>query len=128
VIGSPGLRGLSLTTPTAALTAAIAGVPQAAGHLGWETLAGATGLAMLMPVLPLSLELLALRRLSTGAFGTLMALEPALGLIVGLALLSQAPDMLQVIGIVLVVVAGVGAERGGYRRDRAPSSPLPLIE
>jgi len=123
-----GLRGLSLTIPIAAMTAAIAGVPQAAGHLGWDVLAAATGLAMLMPVLPLSLELLALRRLTTGAFGTLMALEPALGLIVGFALLSQVPGMLQVIGIVLVVVAGVGAERGGHREDRAPSSPPPLIE
>ncbi len=53
---------------------------------------------MLMPVIPLSLELLALRRLTTGAFGTLMALEPALGLIVGFVLLSQVPRMLQVMG------------------------------
>ncbi len=51
-----------------------------------------------------------------------MALEPALRLIVGFVLLSQVPRMLQVIGIVLVVVAGVGAERGGHRKDRAPSS------
>jgi inner membrane transporter RhtA len=123
-----GLRGLSLTIPIAAMTAAIAGVPQAAGHLGWEVLAAATGLAVLMPVLPWSLELLALRRLTTGAFGTLMALEPALGLTVGFALLSQMPGMVQVIGVVLVVVAGVGAERSGHREDRAPSSPPPLIE
>jgi len=123
-----GLRGLSLTIPIAAMTAAIAGVPQAAGHLSWEVLLAATGLAILMPVLPMSLELLALRRLTTGAFGTLMALEPALGLILGFALLSQVPGMPQVIGIVLVVVAGVGAERGGHREVRAADSPPPLIE
>ncbi len=123
-----GLRGLSLTIPIAAMTAAIAGVPQAAGHLGWEVLAAAAGLAILMPVLPMSLELLALRRLTTGAFGTLMALEPAIGLILGFALLSQVPGVVQVIGIALVVVAGVGAERSGHREDRAPNSPPPLIE
>jgi len=123
-----GLRGLSLTIPIAAVTAAIAGIPQAAGHLDWEVLAAATGLAILMPVLPMSLELLALRRLTTGAFGTLMALEPALGLILGFALLSQVPGTVQVIGIVLVVVAGVGAERSGHRGESAPSALPPLLE
>jgi inner membrane transporter RhtA len=123
-----GLRGLSLTIPIAAVTAAIVGIPQAAGHLGWEVLAAATGLAILLPVLPMSLELLALRRLTTGAFGTLMALEPALGLILGFALLSQVPGTVQVIGIVLVVVAGVGAERSGHRGESAPSPFPPLIE
>ncbi len=123
-----GLRGLSLTIPIAAMTAAIVGIPQAAGHLGGQVVVAAVGLAILMPVLPMSLELLSLRRLTTGAFGTLMALEPALGLLVGLAVLSQVPSPLQTIGIVLVVVAGVGAERGGHRDDRAPGSPPPLIE
>jgi inner membrane transporter RhtA len=123
-----GLQGLSLTIPIAALTAAAVGVPEAAGHLSWAVVAAAAGLAILMPVLPMSLELLALRRLTTGAFGTLMALEPALGLLAGLVLLSQVPDGLQVVGITLVVIAGIGAERGGHRDDRAPDSPPPLIE
>jgi inner membrane transporter RhtA len=123
-----GLRGLSLTIPIAALTAGIVGVPQAAGHLSWTIVAAAAGLAVLMPVLPMSLELLALRRLTTGAFGTLMALEPALGLVAGAVFLSQVPDSLQVCGITLVVAAGIGAERGGHREDRAPDSPPPLIE
>lgn len=123
-----GLQGLSLTIPIAAMTAAIPGIPQAAGNLTWEVLAAAVGLAILMPVLPMSLELLALRRLTTSAFGTLMALEPALGLLMGLLLLSQVPDVVQVIGIVLVVVAGVGAERGGHRGDLGSGSPPSLIE
>jgi len=123
-----GLQGLSLTIPIAAVAAAIFGVPQAAGHLSWGVVAAAAGLALLMPVLPMSLELLALRRLTTGAFGTLMALEPALGLVAGFALLSQVPDALQLTGISLVVVAGVAAERGGHR-DKRPGDPLPpLIE
>lgn len=123
-----GLQGLSLTIPIAAMTAAIAGVPQAAGNLTWEILAASVGLAILMPVLPMSLELLALRRLTTSAFGTLMALEPALGLLMGLLLLSQVPGAIQVIGIVLVVVAGVGAERGGHREGLGSDAAPPLIE
>ncbi len=110
-----GLDGLSITIPVAAVTAAVVGVPQAWGHLSWTVLAASFGLALLLPVIPFSLELLALRRLTTAAFGTLMALEPGIGLAIGLVLLSQVPDPLQVVGVILVVAAGVGAERTGHR-------------
>jgi len=112
-----GLDGLSITIPVAACTAALVGVPQAWGHLTWQVLLAGVGLSLLLPVLPFSLELLALRRLTTGAYGTLMALEPAIGVVTGLVILSQVPRPLQVVGVVLVVTAGVGAERGGHRDD-----------
>jgi inner membrane transporter RhtA len=63
------------------------------------------------------LELLALRRLSAGAFGTLMALEPAIAAVIGAVALHQVPGPLGGLGVVLVVLAGVGAERGGARGD-----------
>jgi inner membrane transporter RhtA len=110
-----GLDGLSITIPVAAVTSAVIGVPQAWGHLSWTVLAASFGLALLLPVIPFSLELLALRRLTTAAFGTLMALEPGIGLVIGLVLLSQVPAPLQVVGVILVVAAGVGAERTGHR-------------
>ena len=47
--------------------------------------------AILLPVVPFSLEMYALRRLTTAAFGTLMCLEPALALVAGFALLGQVP-------------------------------------
>src|SRR5829696_3041639 len=71
-----GIGALSLTIPVAAATAAIVGIPQAAGHLTLGALAAAAGLAILLPVLPFALEMLALRRMTSAAFGTLMALEP----------------------------------------------------
>ena len=49
------------------------------------------GLAILLPVVPFALELLALRKLTTAAFGTLMSLEPAFAMIVGLIVLHQVP-------------------------------------
>jgi inner membrane transporter RhtA len=64
---------------------------------------------------PFSLELLALRRLSTAAFGTLMCLEPALALVIGLVVLRQVPGIGAVAGIASVVAAGIGAERSGAR-------------
>ena len=60
-------------------------------------------------------ELSALRRLTTAAFGTLMSLEPAIALAVGLLLLGQVPGWAPVVGIGLVVLAGIGAERTGAR-------------
>jgi inner membrane transporter RhtA len=112
-----GITGLSLTVPVAAATAAVAGVPQAAGHLTVGVLAAAAGLAVLLPVLPYAFELLALRSMTATAFGTLMALEPAIGVVLGLVLLHQRPSSPgQVAGILLVVVAGAAAQRDGRRQ------------
>ena len=107
------------------MTAAFIGVPQAFGNITWQVVAAAFGLALLLPVIPFSLEMLALRRLTTAAFGTLMALEPAFGLLMGVLLLAQIPDVGQVLGVALVVAAGVGAERSGHRE---PEPVVPLVE
>ncbi len=120
-----GLQGLSITIPVAAVTAAVIGIPQAAGNITWPIVAAAFGLALLLPVIPFSLEMLALRRLTTAAFGTLMALEPAFGLLMGVLVLSQIPHVGQVVGVALVVIAGIGAERSGHRE---PEPAVPLIE
>lgn len=115
-----GISGLSITVPIAAMTAAVVGVPQAVGHLTVATLVGAFGLALLLPVLPFTLEMLALRRMTPTAFGTLMALEPAIGLVLGLVVLGQQPSVVQVLGIVLVVLAGAAAQRNGERSAEPP--------
>lgn len=116
-----GVDGLSLSIPIAAVTAAIAGVPQAAGHLTPGILVAAVGLAVLLPVLPFALEMTALRYMNHAAFGTLMALEPAIGVVLGLVVLHQKPGPIQIAGIVLVVLAGAAAQRGG-RRHRTHGS------
>ena len=110
-----GLSGLSLTVPIAAVTSAVLGVPQAAGHLSVSVVLAGAGLALLLPVLPYALELMAIRRMTMSAFGTLMAVEPALAVALGLVVLHQRPSALQMAGIVLVVVAGAAAQRGGRR-------------
>jgi inner membrane transporter RhtA len=106
-----GLQGLAMSLGTATIVAA----PVAA----WPALHGLTpgialqglGLAALVPLLPFSLELLALRRMRVAAFGTLMALEPGIAVVIGLLLLDQLPAAWQIAGIALVVTAGVGAQR-----------------
>ena len=96
-----GVTALSITVPIAAATAAVAGVPQAAGHLSVQVVAAAAGLALLFPVLQYALDMLALRHMTPTAFGTLMALEPAIGLLLGLLVLSQQPSPVQLPGIAL---------------------------
>jgi inner membrane transporter RhtA len=123
-----GIEGLSITIPIAAVVAAVFGLPQAlAGHITIEVVLAAIGLALLQPIAVFGLEMLALRRITTSAFGTLMALEPGVALVVGGLLLAQLPSALQVVGIGLVVVAGVGAARGGGREPAGghPHADLP---
>ena len=118
-----GIKGLAVSMPVAGIVATLVAGPSVFGQLTWELLAIGLGLAVLLPVVPFSLELLALRRLTTAAFGTLMCLEPAIALIIGLIVLHQVPGLLPVLGIVFVVVAGVGAERAGSRTSTDVPSP-----
>ncbi len=115
-----GLTALAVSMPVAALTATAVGGPGVVHGLTPELVLAGLGLAVLLPVVPFALELLALRRLTTAAFGTLMALEPAFALTIGLVVLHQVPGPLAVAGVGLVVAAGVGAERTGAR------TPAPL--
>lgn len=113
-----GVQGLAISLPVAALLTAVVGVPQAWGRLTIDVLAIGILAAILLPLLPWSLELLALRRLTKSAFGTLMALEPALALGIGAVILHQIPGAPQLAGILAVVVAGIAAERTGHREER----------
>lgn len=120
-----GITGLAISMPVAAVVATVVAGHDVAGRLTPELLMIGLGLALLLPVVPFTLELLALRRLTAGAFGTLMALEPAIALLVGYLALHQAPTRIAVLGIALVVAAGVGAERHGARSHGAQPDPPP---
>lgn len=119
-----GVAGLAVSMPVAALTATLVAGPSVVGRITPELLLVGVGLAILLPVIPFTLELLALRRLTTAAFGTLMSLEPAFALLVGLVALGQVPGLLAVLGIGFVVTAGIGAERTGAR-EVADEPPVP---
>ena len=122
-----GLAGLAVSILVAALVATPFTAVWGAGEVGGgpaltpHLLLAGLGLALLLPVIPFALEMNALRRLTTAAFGTLMCLEPALALLAGLALLGQVPSPWALAGVALVVAAGLGAERTGARQDDAPA-------
>ncbi|MBO3739149.1 EamA family transporter [Actinoplanes flavus] len=110
-----GLSGLAVSMPVAGLVATVVAGPQVVGRVTVDVLVAGLFLAVLLPVVPFVLEFLALRRLTTAAFGTLMSLEPAIAVLAGLVLLHQVPGWAAVAGIGLVVAAGIGAERSGAR-------------
>jgi inner membrane transporter RhtA len=79
-----------------------------------------------LPVLPYALELQALRQMSQTAFGTLMALEPAIGLVIGLIALNQQPSPIQLAGITIVVLAGAVAQQSRHSQRDTDRVPLGL--
>jgi inner membrane transporter RhtA len=116
-----GINALAVSMPVAGLVATVVVGPWVLPRITPEILLIGIGLAILLPVVPFALELLALRRLTTAAFGTLMSLEPAFAMIVGLVMLQQVPGPAGVVGICFVVAAGIGAARTGAR-----PSPIPI--
>lgn len=115
----PGITALAVSVPVAAMTATLVAAPTALPLVTWPAIAVAAAVAVLVPALPYTLELLALRRLDTGTFGTLMSLEPAVALMVGIVLLGQVPGLWELTGVALVVMAGWGATRPARRTSSA---------
>jgi len=124
-----GLSGLAVSIPVAGIVALLAAGSSVLHAVTWPLLAVMLALAALHPMLPFSLELLALRRLTAGAFGTLMSLEPAIALLAGLLVLGQIPGAAAAAGILFVVIAGIGATRNGARtpqpHDDRDATPVP---
>lgn len=116
-----GINGLAVSMPVAGLVATLAVGHSVLPRMSMELLLIGIGLAILLPVVPFALELLALRKLTAAAFGTLMALEPAFAMVVGFIVLHQVPGPLGMVGMAFVVTAGMGAARTGARRPPVPA-------
>ncbi|MFX0538729.1 EamA family transporter [Ornithinimicrobium sp. Y1847] len=72
-----------------------------------EVLVRGLGIALLSSAIPYSLELLALRHLTSGTFGVLLSLEPAAAALAGLLVLGQVLGAAQLAGMALVVLASI---------------------
>ncbi|MBS61489.1 EamA family transporter [Salinisphaera sp.] len=87
-------------------------------------LAIALGVAILATALPYTLEMIALPRLPTQTFGTLMSLEPAFGALSGLLFLGQALGLLQWLAIGAIIIASVGTTLTAGRKETV-NTPYP---
>ncbi len=116
----PGLQPVALAMVMAPLVALVPGVVQGGGALlrGDVLLVGLVA-ATAGSAIPYALEQVALRDIAPGAFGVLMAIEPGVAMLAGLAVLHQEPHLLGLAGLVLVIAAGVGATRASSRAARA---------
>ncbi|MGI8716118.1 MAG: EamA family transporter [Solirubrobacteraceae bacterium] len=105
----PGVSGLAVSLAVGALCSLPAGLTHFA-HRYAELDKDAFGLVLglLVPLAPYMLELAALRRLPTRVFGVLMSLEPGIGALLGLLILSQSLALAGVLAIGLIVSASLG--------------------
>ncbi|WP_063770093.1 EamA family transporter [Streptacidiphilus melanogenes] len=125
-----GLSGLAVSIPVAGVVSMLVAAPTLDGRLSWGPALIMLGLAVLSPLVPFALEFQALRRLTASSFGTLMSLEPAIALLIGVVVLHQVPGAGPALGVALVVTAGVGATRSGARSEpvQPPRSAEPAVE
>jgi inner membrane transporter RhtA len=109
-----GGAGLAIAMAVGALSLLPVGLASAGSELLNPGLMLAAGLvALLSSAIPYSLEVEALRRMPTGVFGVLMSLEPAVAAIAGFVVIGQDLGVRELVAIVLVVGASVGATRRG---------------
>jgi inner membrane transporter RhtA len=92
------------------LVAAPIGFTQAgAAILDPHVLALGLGVAIVSSAIPYSLEIVALRRLPANTFSILLSAEPAIGALMGLALLGERLTGTQWLAIAAIIFASVGA-------------------
>ena len=119
--------GLALALCCGTLVALPAGIIEGGSALGRPSvLAGGLGVALLSSIIPYSLELTALRRLSAAAFGLLMSLSPAVAALAGVITLGQHLSAILLIALALVVAASVGTSVSS-RRSPLAEADVPIV-
>lgn len=117
------------------VVAALVAAPVGIAHAGTallqpEVLAFCVAVALISSAIPYTLEMVALRRLPSHTFGTMMSAEPAIGALMGLALLGEMLSLSQWLAVALVVLASVGAglsARAAKGDDLSNEEPSPVL-
>ncbi len=76
----------------------------------------ALGVALVSSAIPISLEMVALKRLPQGVFGIMISLEPAVAALLGLLLLDEHLSAQQWLAIACTIAAAVGSTLTAARR------------
>lgn len=75
----------------------------------WSILPVGLAVAVLSTALPYSLEMIALTRLPTRIFGTLMSMEPALAAMSGMVFLGETLTLTQTLALCSIIAASMGS-------------------
>ena len=86
----------------------------------WSVMPIGLAVAILSTALPYSLEMIALTRLPTRIFGTLMSMEPALAAISGMVFLGETLTLTQTLALCSIIAASMGS--------RLTMRPEPKVE
>ena len=119
------LDGLALAMTVGALVVVPFGaVTAGAAIIQPQILLLGLAVAVLSSTIPYALELLALRRLPAATFSILLSLAPVLAAIAGLVILRQPLQPLDLLAMILVVAASMGAVRAASRQTRVMTSEV----
>ena len=103
------LDGLAIALGVGTFLVLPTGIVEGGSALGRPSvLAGGLAVALLSSLIPYSLEIIALRRITAAMFGILMSLEPAFAALAGVLVLGQHLTAVLAVAIVMVVIASVG--------------------
>jgi inner membrane transporter RhtA len=103
------LDGLALALGVATFLVLPVGIVQGGSDLLHPSVFfGGLVVAVLSSLIPYSLELIALRRISAATFGLLMSLEPAMAALAGALVLGQSLTALATLAIAMVIGASIG--------------------
>ena len=110
------------------LVAALVVVPVGVVHAGAALLSPSVllvgvAVAAISSALPISLEMMALKRLPKEAFGIMISMEPAVAALLALALLGERLDTVQWLAIGCIVAASMGSAATARRLPAVQAQP-----
>ena len=110
------------------LVAALVVVPVGVAHAGAALLSPSVllvgvAVAAISSALPISLEMMALKRLPKEAFGIMISMEPAVAALLALALLGERLDTVQWLAIGCIVAASMGSAATVRRLPAVQAQP-----
>lgn len=110
------------------LVAALVVVPVGVAHAGAALLSPSVllvgvAVAAISSALPISLEMMALKRLPKEAFGIMISMEPAIAALLALALLGERLDTVQWLAIGCIVAASMGSAATVRRLPAVQAQP-----
>ena len=113
------------TVPLGLTVAALVVAPIGIGHAGGallapDVLAVGAGVAVLSSAIPISLEMMALKRLPPQAFGVMISVEPAVSALLALVLLGESLSLIQWSAIGMIVMASMGSAVSAQRGAAHP--------